>query len=53
MKAHIVEYDETEDESQSWAKCSCGKTSPRQSGPAAKNTAALDRWAEWHIEANS
>jgi hypothetical protein len=53
MAGHIVEYDETEDESQSWAKCSCGQKSFRKPGPASKNTAALDQWAEAHIDSNS
>jgi hypothetical protein len=53
MASHVVTYDENDAGTQSWAKCSCGEKSSRRPGPAAKNTAALDRWADTHIDQNT
>jgi len=50
---HIVEYDENDEGTQCWAKCSCRERSPRMRGSAVVNTAKLDRWAERHIDQNS
>ena len=50
MVNHIVDYDENESGTQSWAKCSCSWKGPRRSGGADQTHAQLDRDAEGHLD---
>lgn len=46
---HIVDYEENQSGTHSWAKCTCRWTGPRRQGGAEKTHALLDQDAEAHI----
>lgn len=53
MTTHIVNYDENDSGTVSWAKCTCPWRGPRRTGGADKTHAQLDADAEKHIESSS
>ena len=50
MSGHIVDYDENDAGTKSWAKCTCKWTGPKRNGGAEKTHSQLDGDAEKHIE---